>query len=101
MSKKNKYILSLRSKEDLRSIALYTIKKFGVVQSLKYAKGLEKELEFLSKNPNHGKRYLSTSKKMLFKYRYISHVIFYYPTQSGIFIVRVLGGRMNFIKHIK
>jgi toxin ParE1/3/4 len=101
MSKKNKYILSLRSKEDLRSIALYTIKKFGVVQSLKYAKGLEKELEFLSKNPNHGKRYLSTSKKMLFKYRYISHVIFYYPTQSGIFIVRVLGGRMSFLKHIK
>jgi len=101
MIKKNKYILSVRSKEDLRSIALYTIEKFGVEQSKKYAIGLTKELEFLSKNPNHGKRYLSTSKKMLFRYRYISHVIFYYPTETGIFIVRVLGGRMHFLKHIK
>ncbi len=101
MSKKNKYILSVRSKEDIKSIALYTIEKFGLEQSKKCAIGLSKELEFLSQNPNHGKRYLSTSKKMLFRYRYISHMIFYYPTESGIFIVRVLGGRMNFLKHIK
>ncbi len=101
MSKKNKYILSVRSKEDLRGIALYTIEKFGVEQSKKYAIGLANQLEFLSKNPNLGKRYLSTSKKMLFRYRYISHVIFYYPTESGIFIVRVLGGRMHFLRHIK
>ncbi|HHC79978.1 MAG TPA: type II toxin-antitoxin system RelE/ParE family toxin [Flavobacteriia bacterium] len=101
MSKKNKYLLSVRSKEDLRGIALYTIEKFGIEQSKKYAIGLEKALEFLSENPNHGKRYLSTGKKMLFRYRYISHVIFYYPTASGIFIVRVLGERMNFLKHIK
>jgi toxin ParE1/3/4 len=101
MNKKSKYILSVRSKEDLRSIALYTIEKFGIEQSKKYAIGLTKELELLSINPNHGKRYLSTSKKMLFRYRYISHMIFYYPSESGIFIVRVLGGRMNFLKHIK
>jgi toxin ParE1/3/4 len=101
MRGKNKYILSVRSKEDLRSIALYTIAKFGVEQSKKYATGLAKELDLLSKNTNHGKRYLSTSKKMLFRYRYISHMIFYYPTESGIFIVRILGGRMNFLKHIE
>ena len=97
MREKNKYILSVRSKEDLRSIALYTIAKFGVEQSKKYAIGFAKALDFLSKNPNHGKRYLSTSKKMLFRYRYISHIIFYHPTESGIFIVRVLGRRMNLL----
>ncbi len=100
MNKESKYVLSVRSKEDIKGIAFYTIEKFGVAQSKKYALGLAKEFEFLSKNPNHGKRYLSTSKKMLFRYRYISHMIFYYPTESGIFIVRVLGGRMNFLKHI-
>lgn len=97
----NKYILSVRAKEDLKSIAFYTIEKFGIEQSKKYATGLGKELVLLSENPNYGKRYLSTNKKMLFRYRYISHMIFYYPTESGIFIVRVLGGRMNYLKHIK
>jgi toxin ParE1/3/4 len=101
MNKESKYILSVCSKGDIKGIALYTIEKFWVEQSKKYAIELAKELEFLSNNPNHGKRYLSTSKKMLFRYRYISHMIFYYPTESGIFIVRVLGGRIHFLKHIK
>jgi len=101
MSKSSKYVLSTRSKEDIKKIALYTIEKFGIEQSKKYAKGLERELKLLTKNPNYGKRYISTDKKMLFKYRCILHVIFYYTTESGIFIVRVLGGRMNFLKHIK
>ena len=100
MSKKSNYILSVRSKGDLLGIALYTIDKFGVAQSKKYADGLQNELQYLCENPNLGKRYLSTSKKMLFRYKYISHMVFYYPTETGIFVVRVLGGRMNFLKHI-
>ena len=100
MSKKNKYILSVRSKEDVKGIALYIIEKFGIEHSRKYGEGLENHLDFLSENPNHGKRYFPTSKKMLYRDRYISHIIFYYPNESGIFIVRILGGRMDFLKHI-
>ncbi len=100
MNKESKHTLSVLVKEDIKGIALYTIEKFGIEQSKKYAKGLTKELVFLSKNPNHGNRYLSTRKKMLFRYRYIFHMIFYYPTATGIFVVRVLGARMKFVKHI-
>ncbi|MFD0799266.1 type II toxin-antitoxin system RelE/ParE family toxin [Maribacter chungangensis] len=98
---KNSYIISVKAKRDIKSIAKYTIKEFGERQSLKYAKGLKKVLEELANNPELGKRYVAVKNKMLLRYRYKSHVIFYYMNQKGIFIVRVLGGMIDFSKHLK
>lgn len=97
----NKYVLSVKAKSDIKSIAKYTLEKFGENQSLKYAHGLKEILGELAKNPNLGRRYVAVKNKMLLRFRYKSHVLFYYINQDGIFIVRVLGGRMDFPKHLK
>ncbi|MFD0798478.1 type II toxin-antitoxin system RelE/ParE family toxin [Maribacter chungangensis] len=98
---KNRYVISVMARSDIKSIAKYTIKKFGESQSLKYAKGLKEILGELANNPDLGRRYVAIKNQMLLRYRYKSHVIFYYIDSNGIFIVRVLGGKMDFPKHLK
>ncbi|TMU57231.1 type II toxin-antitoxin system RelE/ParE family toxin [Flagellimonas algicola] len=96
----DKYVISLKAKADLKIIAKFTIEKFGRSQSLKYAQGLKRMLQDLSNNPDLGKRYVPVKNQMLLRYRYKAHVIFYHPISEGIFIVRVLGGRMDFLRHL-
>lgn len=98
---KNSYVISVKAKSDINSIAKYTIKEFGESQSLKYAKGLKEILSELAHNPELGRRYVAVKNQMLLRYRYKSHVVFYYVVSDGIFIVRVLGGKMDFPKHLK
>jgi toxin ParE1/3/4 len=97
----NSYVISVRAKSDIKSIAKYTIKEFGESQALKYANGLKWALEELAHNPELGMRYVAVKNKMLLRYRYKSHVIFYYLESTGIFIVRILGGKMDFPMHLK
>lgn len=97
----NSYIISVKARSDIKSIAKYTIKEFRESQSLKYANGLKMVLEELANNPELGKRYVAVKNKMLLRYRYKSHVLFYYIDNKEIFIVRVLGGKMDFPKHLK
>ncbi|WP_343486760.1 type II toxin-antitoxin system RelE/ParE family toxin [Allomuricauda sp. d1] len=98
---KAKYVISARAKSDIKSIATYTVENFGESQALKYAQGLKTILRELANDPELGKRYVAVKNQMLLKYRYKSHVIFYHKKDTGIFIVRVLGGRMDFPKHLK
>jgi len=98
---KSSYIISSKAKNDIKSIAKYTIKEFGERQSLKYAHGLKQVLEELANNPELGRRYVAVKNQMLLRHRYKSHVIFYFIDQTGIFIVRILGGMMDFPKHLK
>ncbi len=98
---KNKYVISARAKEDIKSIAKYTIENFGLAQSLKYAKGLGEVMQQLAQNPELGRRYVAIKNQMLLRYRFKSHVIFYHKDGKDVFIVRVLGGRMDFPKHLK
>lgn len=101
MKEKSSYILSIRAEHDIKEIALYTIHNFGLEQSKKYAEGLKTLLNELNSNPDLGKEYWATDKKILFRYRFKAHMIFYYPTYRGIFVVRVLGEMMDFPRHIK
>ena len=98
---KPSYVISVTAKNDIKAIAKYTIKEFGTRQSLKYAHGLKEVLSELATNPELGRRYVAVKNQMLLRYRYKSHVIFYYIDKKGIFIVRVLGGMMDFPKHLK
>ena len=97
----NKYVISAKARADIKSIARYTIENFGKGQSLKYAQGLKLILQELAQNPEMGKRYVAVKSLMLLSYRYKSHVIFYHIDDKGIFVVRVLGGKMHFPKHLK
>lgn len=98
---KTSYVISTKAKSDIKSIARYTIKEFGERQSLKYASGLKKALAELANNPELGRRYVAVKNQMLLRYRYKPHVILYYIDLKGIFILRVLGGMMDFPKHLK
>ncbi len=97
----NSYIISFKARSDIKSIAKYTIKEFGESQSLIYAKGLKGILVELANNPELGRRYVAVKNQMLLRYRYKSHVVFYYINNKGIFIVRILGGKMDFPNHLK
>lgn len=90
------YKIRVNAKEDIKSIAKYTLKEFGVSQSLKFAQGSKIVFRELANNPDLGKRYLTVKNKMVSRFKYKSHVIFYYLDGKLIFIVRVLGGRMEF-----
>ena len=96
----NKYVISARAKADIKAIARYTLENFGKNQSLKYAQGLKELLEELAQNPDLGSRYIAVKDQMVLRYRYKSHVIFYFIHNEKIFIVRVLGGMMDFSKHL-
>jgi toxin ParE1/3/4 len=97
----NKYVISVKAKQDLKSVAKYTIENFGEAQALKYASGIRRVMEDLAQKPELGRNYVAVKNKMLLRYRFKSHVIFYYKDESDIFIVRVLGVRMDFPKHLK
>ena len=99
--RENKYVISAKARADFKAIAKYTIEKFGEAQSLSYAQGIKTVLADLGDNPELGRRYVAVKDKMLLRYRYKAHVIFYYVENGKIFIVRVLGGRMDFPKHLK
>jgi toxin ParE1/3/4 len=96
-----KYVISALARADIKAIARYTIENFGEQQSLKYAGGLKGILEELAANPGLGKHYVAVKNQMLLRYRYKAHVIFYHKIETGIFVIRVLGGRMDFPKHLK
>ena len=98
---KNTYVISFKARSDIRSIAKCIIKEFGESQSLKYANGLKEILSELANNPELGRRYVAVKNQMLLRYRFKSHVVFYYIDPNGIFIVRILGGMMDFPMHLK
>ena len=99
--RENKYVVSAKARADFKAIAKYTIEKLGEIQSLSYAQGIKTVLADLGDNPELGRRYVAVKDKMLLRYRYKAHVIFYFVENEKIFIVRVLGGRMDFPKHLK
>lgn len=101
MMPENKYVISVKAKDDIKLIAKYTLKEFGEGQSLKYAKGLGEVLGELADNPDLGRRYVAVKNRMLLRYRYKPHVVFYFIEGESIFIVRVLGGKMDFPEHLK
>ena len=94
------YSLSVKGTIDISGLYEYGIEKFGFSQAQTYLLGLEKCLQDLAQNPKRGRRVKVFKKEYLMNYRYVSHVIFYTPTYAGIFVVRVLGKRMDFKRHL-
>lgn len=95
-----RYILSKSAQSDIARIADYTIVNFGVKQARTYRDGLISCFESLAVRPERGRFYLHKDETLLLRYRHKSHVVFYKRTNSGLLIVRVLGERMDFIRHL-
>lgn len=95
-----KYLLSKSAESDLEKIADYTIENFGINQALVYKNGLITCFQEWTDRPEMGRFYLHGNKTLLLRYRYKSHVVFYKRFNNGILIIRVLGERMDFIRHL-
>ena len=94
------YSLSGSASIDLIGIYKFGKNRFGKQQAQKYLFSLENFLKELSERPNLA-RDASMFAHNLKYYNYKSHVIFYLINSSNtIYIVRVLGSRMNFIEHL-
>lgn len=94
------YSLSARAQYDLVGIYKFGIKFFGPNQATNYLLDLENFLDELAVRPELAKD-ASTIATSLRYYNYKAHVIFYqFEGLDEIFIIRVLGKRMDFVEHI-
>jgi len=96
----NKIVLSVKASKDVKSILLYTLQEFGERQSRLYFEGLTEVLEKLAFDPKLGKLFSVVKNQPILRYRYQSHVLFYGVRKGEIFIVRILGGQMDFTRHL-
>jgi toxin ParE1/3/4 len=95
-----KYLLSKSAESDFKKIANHTIENFGINQARVYKIGLIICFQELTDRPEMGRFYQYGNSTLLLRYRYKSHLVFYKRINNGIFIIRVVGERMDFIRHL-
>ncbi len=92
------YNLSEAAMIDLANIYENGISNFGLEQARRYLTDLEDQFQMLSKHRKMG-RDSSEIAPFLRRFSYEAHTIFYMPTDSEIFIVRVLNQSMDYDDH--
>ncbi len=95
----HKYILSLKADYDVDDITDYTLEVWGEAQTLDYITNLLQCFESLAIKPELG-RSAAEYAPQLKRFNYKAHTIFYEPTEKGIFVVRILGQRQDFERHL-
>ena len=96
---KSKFQFSEEADVDLEDIAFHTFMKWGEHQSDKYLAKLKDCITALSENPFLGKEASEiVSELRVFPFK--SHYIFYFPRDTGILIVRILGQSMDYNQHL-
>ena len=93
------FSLSLEARRDIRSIFTYTADTWSITQAEKYAEGMIAVIRRLAEKPEKGKIF-SDERPDYLSARYEQHQIFFRRTLDGIFIVRVLHQRMDFLRHL-
>lgn len=94
------YNLSSSAQLDVVKIYKSGIKYFGIGQALDYLSELEDFLEELAVRPELA-RDASTIANALKFYNFKGHVIYYsFDKENEIYVVRILGKRMNFLEHL-
>jgi toxin ParE1/3/4 len=93
------YKLSVEADGDIDAITDYTVKTWGTAQAIRYIQGLHTELQKLADNPRRGRPFNAERPDYLLK-NYEKHSIFYTSADDGIFVVRVLHSRMDFLRHL-
>lgn len=95
----NSYILSSKADDDLDNITDYTLEVWGETQTRDYVTELLQCFQSLADKPELG-RSAAEYAPSLKRYSYTAHTVFYEPTEKGIFIVRILGQRQDFERHL-
>jgi toxin ParE1/3/4 len=95
----SRYILSPRAKEDLDEIWDFTVRTWGELQAEDYIRLLVGAIETIAQNPRRG-RPCDEIRKGYRKYSAGSHIIFFRKIKSGVDVVRILHGQMDFEQHL-
>jgi toxin ParE1/3/4 len=96
----NLFEISCVAKNDLRSIAIFTEKRWGKIQRNLYIKQLDDTFHLLGETPELGVQ-CSHIRDGFRKFPQGSHIIFYKQgTNSKILIVRILHKSMDYNSHI-
>lgn len=91
--------LTIRAKEDLKSIALYTEDLWGLVQRNLYLKQIDDVFHIIAKSPHCG-RACDYIRQGYYKYNIGKHIIFYRQISVGeVQIVRILHDSMDIPNH--
>ncbi len=93
------YKLSRLAAQDIANIYEYGILKFGLKQAQLYLREMEMSLEVLAQRPEIGIDSFFLTIRLL-RFRQKSHVIFYKKEDNGIRVVRILGSKMDFVRHL-
>ena len=94
------YNLSTRVQFDVVGIYKYGKKYFGIEQAALYLTELEDFLQELAERPELARNASPIANGLKF-YNFKGHVIYYsFDSESEIYVVRILGKRMNFENHL-
>lgn len=94
------YNLSTRAQFDIVGIYKYGKKFYGDNEAAHYLRELEKFLEELADRPQLARNASPIANGLKF-YNFKGHVIYYsFDAVNKIYIVRILGKRMNFKEHL-
>ncbi|MEP0985065.1 type II toxin-antitoxin system RelE/ParE family toxin [Ekhidna sp.] len=93
------YKISKECEIDISEIYGYGIEQFGLKQAQEYLIGLHNLFQTLTENSGIGtdaSEFYPTLKRFVYK----SHMVFYFQSESGIFIVRTLSQSMDYERHL-
>lgn len=93
------YRLTEAADNDILQIAIYTLRTWGEAQSDRYLNGMHKLFGRLSVKPELGIN-CDSIRPGYVRFRYRSHIVFYRKVSSGVLIIRVLHGQMDFVRHL-
>jgi len=94
------YKYSRLADNDLDSIATYTVINFGERQAHAYQVAIDQSASTIANFPSMGRPYATQNGTAFLKYNVGEHALFYQPTDTGVFIVRVLHLMMDFDRHL-
>ena len=93
------YRLSMAAEKDVIYIFIDGAMLFGPEQAELYHDGLEATFKMLAEYPHSGKEYRSI-KPPVRVFTFQSHPIVYTASKKDIFILRILHGRQDWVKHL-
>ncbi len=94
------YQFSKLADSDLKDIADYTVMNFGVPKAREYKALLIQSAKTAANFPSIGRPYTTEQGRVFQRFNVGRHVLFYQPSEQGIFIVRVLHLMMDFDQHL-
>jgi toxin ParE1/3/4 len=93
-------VISRKAQQDLRSIYLYTLERFGEPQARRYLEAIDAKISLVAENPSFGAEYFVV-RDGLRRYDCEAHAIYYEAKADDILVLRILHGRMDPGRHLR